>query len=204
MNIIGILGGVASGKTFVAEQLRRLGAEVINADQIGHEVLQEPEVIQAARERWGDAVIDGSGQILRSAVAKLVFAPTPDGKTQLAFWEQVTHPRIGDRLRSQFERWSQSGEVDVVVLDAPVMRKAGWDQLCQRIVFVEAPWELRRQRALQRGWTAADFEARERAQESLDTKRQAADWIIDNSGSLDETIAQVRQLWRSLSEQSLS
>ncbi|HUG67343.1 MAG TPA: dephospho-CoA kinase [Pirellulaceae bacterium] len=198
MKIIGILGGVASGKSFVAEQFRRLGAMVLDADQVGHEVLREPEVIQAARERWGDEVIAENGQINRSAVAKIVFAPPPKGPEELEFLEQLTHPRIGRRLQQEFARARQSRDIEVVILDAPVMLKSGWDRYCDHILFIEAPRNLRLQRARDRGWSDASFTAREAAQESLETKRAAASHILDNSGSLEATRLQVESFWQSL------
>lgn len=198
MKIIGILGGVASGKSFVAEQFRRLGAMVLDADQVGHEVLREPEVIQAVRERWGDEVIAENGQINRSAVAKIVFAPPPKGPEELEFLEQLTHPRIGRRLQQEFARARQSRDIEVVILDAPVMLKSGWDRYCDHILFIEAPRNLRLQRARDRGWSDASFTAREAAQESLETKRAAASHILDNSGSLEATRLQVESFWQSL------
>ncbi len=198
MKIVGILGGVASGKSLVAEQFRHLGAKILDADQVGHEVLREPEVIQAARERWGDAVIAEDGQINRSKVAKIVFAPPPAGTEELAFLEQLTHPRIGTRLEQELARLRRSRDVELVVLDAPVMLKSGWDKFCDHILFIEVPRNLRQERARKRGWNDADFAARESSQESLEVKRAAADQTIDNSGSVEATRQQVESFWRSL------
>lgn len=197
MKVIGILGGVASGKSLVANQFRRLGAEVLNADIVGHEVLRETEVITALCERWGDRVLDEHGQINRAEVANIVFAPPPDGPKQLAFLEQITHPRIGQHLRQQIEALSASG-VEVVVLDAPVMMKAGWDRLCDQIVFVETERNTRKQRARMRGWTDEAFAAREDAQESLDKKRDVSDCVINNSRSQDETFQQVQEFFNTI------
>jgi dephospho-CoA kinase len=89
-------------------------------------------------------------------------------------------------------------ETAVAVLDAPLLLEAGWDELCEKIVFVEAPREARLARARARGWGEEDFAAREGAQESLHRKRARADAIIDNSGSPERTQAQVEQFWASL------
>ncbi|MDA1050525.1 MAG: dephospho-CoA kinase [Planctomycetota bacterium] len=198
MKIIGILGGVASGKSLVAEQFRHLGAKVLDADQVGHLVLREPEVIRAARDRWGDAILAEDGQINRSEVAKIVFAPPPGGSEELAFLEQLTHPRIGARLQQLFEQMRHSRDSKAVILDAPVMLKSGWDKFCDHILFIEVPRNLRLQRARERGWSAAHFAARESAQESLETKRAAADHVIDNSTTVDSTRQQVKSFWDSL------
>jgi dephospho-CoA kinase len=198
MKVIGILGGVASGKSFVAEQLKKLGAVVLDADACGHEVLREPEVIEALRDRWGDDVISADGQIDRAAVASIVFVDTKEGRRELEFLEKLTHPKIGERLRQRLDELAVAGQTPAVVLDAPVMLKAGWDGHCDRIVFIDAPREVRLARARQRGWNEEVFSAREAAQESLDAKRECADVVIDNSGSTELTQAQIEHLWQSL------
>jgi dephospho-CoA kinase len=162
MILIGILGGVASGKSAVCNCLRSLGAAVLDADRVGHAVLREAEVKRAIHHRWGGKVFDAAGEIDRPAVAQIVFAATPESKTELTFLEQLTHPRIGQRLQAQLAELNREG-ARAAVLDAPVMLKAGWDRMCQRIMFVDTPRCLRLERARQRGWTEADFEAREAA-----------------------------------------
>src|SRR5271156_2573863 len=128
--VIGILGGIASGKSFVARELQKRGAVVLSADEAGHAVLREPAVEQAARERWGSNIFDSAGHIVRERLASIVFAPPPDGPPELAFLEQITHPRITARLKPQLEQLLQAPETRAVVLDAPVMIKAGWNKFC--------------------------------------------------------------------------
>ena len=197
MILIGILGGVASGKSEVSSRLRSLGAAVLDADRVGHAVLREAEVRQAVQRRWGEAVLDASGEIDRRKVAEIVFAAAPESRAELTFLEQLTHPLIGQRLQEQLAELHREG-VRAAVLDAPVMLKAGWDRLCQRIVFVDAPRDVRLARARQRGWTEADFAAREAAQESLETKRSRADVTLDNSLTRQHLYTQVDRFWRSL------
>jgi dephospho-CoA kinase len=197
MILIGILGGVASGKSEVSRRLRSLGAAVLDADRVGHAVLREAEVRRAVQRRWGEAVLDAAGEIDRRKVAEIVFGAAPESRAELTFLEQLTHPLIGERLQEQLAELHREG-VRAAVLDAPVMLKAGWDRLCQRIVFVDAPREVRLARARQRGWTEADFAAREAAQEPLETKRSRADVTLDNSLTRRHLFAQVDRFWRSL------
>jgi dephospho-CoA kinase len=197
MILIGILGGVASGKSEVSRRLRSLGAAVLDADRVGHAVLREAEVRQAVQRRWGEAVLDAAGEIDRRKVAEIVFAVAPESRAELTFLEQLTHPLIGQRLQEQLAELHREG-VRAAVLDAPVMLKAGWDRLCQRIVFVDAPRDVRLARARQRGWTEADFAAREAAQEPLETKRSRADVTLDNSLTRRHLYTQVDRFWRSL------
>jgi dephospho-CoA kinase len=197
MRIIGILGGVASGKSMVAEQFGRLGAGVLDADRTGHEVLRLPHVEAAVRRRWGEAVFGPDGRIDRPRLAEVVFTPGPRSQTERRYLEQLTHPEIARLI------WRQAGTLvaagaEVVVLDAALLIETGWDQWCEKVVFVDTPLEMRRERAKARGWDEEDFAAREGVQESLDRKRARADVIIDNSGSPERTQAQVEQFWASL------
>lgn len=197
MKIIGLLGGIASGKSLVAEQLGRLGAGLLDGDRAGHEVLRMPEIERLVRDRWGTQVFDADGHVNRKALGRIVFAPSSDGRRELEYLERITHPHIGERLRRQAGELAAQGRA-VTVLDAPVMLRAGWDKFCHHIVFVEAPWEIRQCRAIARGWREEEIAARESAQEPVSTKRERADSVIDNSGSRQETQAQVERLWRRL------
>jgi dephospho-CoA kinase len=196
MKVIGVVGGIAAGKSTVSDGLRSLGAAVLDADRAGHETLLEPEVMAAARARWGERVFAADGRIDRRKVAEIVFAPPPHGPAELAFWESVTHPRIGRRLGEQIAALKQRPEVAAAVLDAAVLFKAGWESACDAILFVDAPREIRLARARQRGWSEAEFDTREAAQGSLAGRRNRADVIIDNSQTPEHTQQQVEQFWR--------
>jgi dephospho-CoA kinase len=197
MYIIGILGGVGSGKSLVAGQLARLGAGLLDADSAAHEVLRQDEIKNAARERWGAAIFGKDGQIDRSALAKVVFAPPPGGPVERKHLEELTHPAIGRLLKHRAERLAAEGAM-AAILDAPVLLEAGWGGLCDRLIFVDTPRELRLERVFDRGWNEEDFAAREAVQESLDLKRSRADATIDNSSSAEQTFAQVERFWKSL------
>ncbi|MEN6451207.1 MAG: dephospho-CoA kinase [Thermoguttaceae bacterium] len=197
MRIIGILGGVASGKSEVSRHFARLGAGVLDADRAGHDALRLPHVVAAARARWGDSVFDADGRIDRARLARIVFAPTETAEQERKYLEELTHPEITRLLREQAEAMAADGTA-VAILDAPLLVEAGWADQCEKTVFVDAPPELRLQRATARGWTKDEFAAREAAQESLQQKRETADAIIDNSSSFERTQAQIERFWASL------
>jgi dephospho-CoA kinase len=197
MKIIGLLGGVASGKSQVARLFRRKGAEVLDADTVGHEVLRMPSVRDAIRHHFGAAVFGADGQVNRQSLGHVVFGAQPNAPQELAMLESLTHPHIRRQLRGDAERMLADG-VPAVILDAPVLLKAGWDELCDSLVFVDCPEALRRARAVARGWTAEDFAAREAAQESVEAKRALADFVVDNSGSLGYTQSQIERVWQTL------
>ncbi len=197
MRILGIIGGIASGKSLVAQQFAALGAGVLDADRTGHAVLRLPHIEAAVRRRWGEAVFGPDGHIDRERLAQMIFAPGEKGGKDRKFLEQLTHPEIARRI------WRQTGPMTAagapwVVLDAALLLETGWDQWCEKVVFVDAPEELRLQRAIARGWDKEGFKAREGVQESLERKRSRADVIIDNSGPPERTQAQVEQFWASL------
>jgi dephospho-CoA kinase len=194
MFVIGLSGGVASGKSLVANCFQHFGAEILDADRMGHDVLREAEVLSAVSSVWGDAVIE-NGEINRSALGRIVFDPV-NGLGQLRQLEQITHPRIGKMIRSRLEQLRRDTKLPAVVLDAPVMFKAGWDKQCDKIVFVEAKKQIRLQRARQRGWSDDELVRRESRQIPIDEKRSRATDFIDNSGTREDTFIQARELWK--------
>ncbi len=197
MKVIGLLGGIASGKSLVARELEKLGAVIIDADRAGHEVLRYPQVKEAVRKRWGSEIFSPDGEINRKALAAIVFARTDAGRLELEHLETLTHPEIGRRLEAQMDQLRQH-DIRAAVLDAPVMLKAGWDRMCDQIWFVDAPYDVRLARAQARGWTTDEFRSREMAQEPIERKRELADFVLDNSGDIAYTRGQIERLWERL------
>ena len=195
MLVIGIAGGVASGKSLVAQCFERFGAKVLDADQVGHEVLKDAEVIDAIVSQFGEIVLL-QGEIDRRALGRIVFDPSPEGVRSLERLEELTHPPIGIRIQRELNRLKSGARFPAVVLDAPVMFKANWDSLCDRIVFVDADIALRSKRALERGWDDDELARRESRQLPILEKRSKSTDLIDNSGSREETYAQASKLWK--------
>ncbi len=156
-----------------------------------------PRVEAAARQRWGDVIFGPDGHIDRAKLARIVFGREPGAGQERRYLEQLSHPEIGRLLRRQAEDLAAAG-VKIAVFDAALLFEAGWNGMCEKTIFVDAPRQVRLARALARGWTEEDFAAREGVQDSLDRKRPRADVIIDNSGSAERTQAQVEQFWASL------
>jgi dephospho-CoA kinase len=198
IKLIGIVGGIASGKSFVARVLEKFGSGRLDADGAGHEVLRYPEVEAALRTRWGDEVFTPDGRIDRRALAKRVFGTSATATEDLAYLEQLTHPRIADRLREQAEALIENGK-SILILDAPVLLKAGWDRFCTHLLFVDSSLEKRCLRAAERGWKPGELEAREALQEPLAEKRRRADLYVSNDGTAEETESELARLWSELS-----
>lgn len=191
--ILGLIGGMGSGKSFVAQEFARHGGRIISGDQAGHEALRQPEIKAKLVARWGPGVLDGQGEIDRRTVAGLVFQDA----TERRALEAVVFPFIEQCFREESAKARLDASVRFVVLDAAIMLEAGWNNVCDRLVYVDSPRAARLERlARQRGWTEKEVEAREQAQMPLDEKRRRADAVIDNSGSPEALARQVERLLR--------
>jgi dephospho-CoA kinase len=164
---------------------------VIDADAVGHEVLDQSEVRRQVLERFGPRVLDSSsacgelngGSIDRRALASIVFAD-PDALHAL---EAILHPRMLRRFEASIERLRNEALVPAIVLDAAILREAGWDSLCDLVIFVEAPLPLRQQRVARgRGWSVEDLRMREAVQWASARKRATADIVLTNDCSLEQ------------------
>lgn len=196
--LIGIAGGIASGKSYITELLAEKGAAVINADEAAHHVLKLEEVKRLARERWGDEIFTPGGEVDRGRLGKIVFAPPPDGPRELKYLEQLIHPRVGEVIGRQVAELAAAASLPAIVLDVPLLFEAGWNQTCNKVVFVDAPQPVREERARERGWSEEELARRQALQQPLDAKRQQSDVVIDNSGSRDQARAQIDEFWQSL------
>jgi dephospho-CoA kinase len=194
--VVGLVGGMGSGKSQVAAEFARHGARVISGDPIGHEALRVPDIRRQVIARWGQKVLTAGGEVDRRTLGAIVFA---DPSERVAL-EDLLFPWIRRRLREEIQKARNDAIVPLVVLDAAVMLEAGWNDACDVLVYVDAPRSLRLQRlAKQRGWSAEETALREKAQMPLEEKRGRADHVIDNSGELAEVARQVEKLlklWR--------
>lgn len=189
--VIGLLGGIAAGKTTVAKMLAGLGARVVDADVIGHRVLAEPGVRERIVARWGTGVLDAAGRVDRGALAQRVFKDP----AELAALEAITHPAILAEIRRQIEEARRNG-APAIVVDAPLLLEAGLAELCDVLVYVRCPRSERLARAAKRGWDPAELARRESRQQPIGAKRARARFVIDGYGTLENTFKQVQELWQ--------
>ena len=198
--VIGLTGAIGGGKSQVAALLDKRGAVVIDADRVGHEVLEHPEVRRQVIERFGAGVVEHGpdaaatlGPINRQALGSLVFAARP----ALDDLEAIVHPQMRQQFEAIIDRESVRGHAPAVVLDAAILLEAGWDKLCDLLVFVDASQPLRLQRVAHgRGWTAQALQAREAAQWPRERKLSRADIVIHNDSSLETLDQNVDRLFR--------
>lgn len=205
--IIGVVGGVASGKSEVTRILGELGGRVLNADQIAHEVLREPEVIDLMVDHFGEQVLLTSQErrhlgdkhaqnesrfLNRAVIAKLVFGDTEQHKINREYLEAVVQTRVRDRLNREIEIWKLENKWKTfLVLDVPLLFERGWDRYCDYILMIDTPEEMRKANALRRGWTEQDWRARELNQMSVAEKGTRATHLIPNRSSLENLRTEV-------------
>lgn len=201
--VIGLIGGVGSGKSALAHWVsQHLSIVIVDGDIAGHRALERPDVKQLIQSRFGNEVFDTQHNIRRDRLAKLVFGHAEQHRRAKRSLETIVHPVIRGELQEQVAIARDSGEVDVILLDAAVLLEAGWKDICKAIVFVETPIAQRQSRVAGRGWTPADLKRREESQLSLEEKRTAADFVIDNSGSLESAGRQFLEILKQFPTQA--
>jgi dephospho-CoA kinase len=187
--VIGLMGGIGSGKSVVAKALKDLGCVVADADENAKAVLCDSEVRDQLVAWWGTEILDVDGFVDRKAISDIVFQDEQARKKL----ENVVHPRVRQMQEAQFAA-AKEGTL-ALVIDAPLLLEAGLDSLCDVLIFVDSSQETRFQRVIQlRGWSRDELQRREEAQIPLDKKREKADYVLINEGALDEVQNQVKQI----------
>ncbi|MEZ6131410.1 MAG: dephospho-CoA kinase [Planctomycetaceae bacterium] len=193
MPVIGILGGVGSGKSSVVRHVSGLKLHIIDADRIGHEQLSDPKIQSEIRRHFGDHVFAPDGSVDRSRMAKHVFGETRKHHAARKQLNNIIHPAIRRVIHSEID--SASRDVDAVILDAALLLEGGWDATCNWLIFVDTPLPIRQQRVLEnRGWSAEELARREATQIHVDEKKARADFVVDNSKSISEAASEMKQI----------
>ena len=188
--IIGITGGIGSGKSTVARMFGELGCLVINADEQVQQAYRDPEVVQQIRVWWGDEVVGADGQVNRAKIADIIFGDS-DQRQNL---QTLLHPIVAELRQRRMLDAADDPQVHAVVWDTPLLFEAGLRGGCDAIVFVESPLIQRLARVSQtRGWGEEELHRREKSQWPLDKKREISDYIIDNTADADYVRGQVRE-----------
>jgi dephospho-CoA kinase len=189
--VIGLIGGIGAGKSTAARCFESRGGVVIDADVIGHAALEQADIIRKIVGRWGDRVRKTDGLLDRRAIAQIVFANQEDRNAL----EEMVFPYIGERCRLEIAAALRDPAVLFVILDAAVMLEAGWNEIADWIVYLDAPRELRLARVAARsGWTDRDLAARETAQWTPEMKKAKADAVLINAAGAEELQLQVDRL----------
>jgi dephospho-CoA kinase len=197
MVTVGLTGGIGSGKSTVAGMLRRLGAPVVDSDELAREVVAPGEpALAEIRAAFGPGVLRADGSLDRSALGRVVFSD-PEARRRL---EAITHPRVRALAEARVAELRRAGE-PACVLDVPLLFETGQHAggRFDEIWVVAASPETQVRRAVARGGLdEGEVRRRMAAQWPLDAKARLADRVIDNEGSLAQTEAQVRAAWRAV------
>ncbi|MBI2807126.1 MAG: dephospho-CoA kinase [Planctomycetes bacterium] len=187
--ILGIVGGIGSGKSLVAEAMVALGGHLISADQFGHDALRELDIREKLIDRWGGTILDHQGNPDRKKIGRIVFADA----VELRALEAVVFRYIEKQILAEIARAQARRDVKFIVLDAAILFETGWSSHCDRIFFVEAPRETRLARLKEkRGWDEAELDRREKMQMPLDEKKARADAVIVNDAGPEKVLPQVQ------------
>lgn len=196
MLVIGLVGGIGSGKSVASAILAELGAEVINADLVGHEVYEPGKPgFDAIVSEFGSGVVGADGRIDRKRLGALVFADD----ARLARLNAIVHPLIRAEIERRVEHARACDAVRAVVVEAAILLEAGWRSLVDQVWVVSARSEDVVERlASQRGMAASETAARMAKQMTDAERRSAADVVIENTGSLDDLRSRLVGLWQTL------
>ncbi len=195
MKIIGLTGGIGSGKTTVAQFLKELGAVVIDADKVGHEVLRsDAEVCQEVVAAFGKGVLTPNDEISREKLGRMVFG-APESLPKL---NMIMHPRIVERVGAQLEGYRKQG-VRVVVIEAPLLLEAGWaSQVDEVWVTVASKATILKRLKGRTGLSEQESLERIHTQMSVAERVKRADVVIDTDCELGELKEKVAELWHEL------
>jgi dephospho-CoA kinase len=193
MLLVGLTGGIGSGKSTVADLLARHGAVILDADAFARDAVRAgTDALADVVRRFGDEVLGPDGELDRPRLAAIVFAD----REALADLEAIIHPEVRRMIADGIQ--SHLDTDDVVVLVNPLLIEMGTHRDCDVVVVVSASPETQVARSVARGMDESDVRARLRAQLPLDDRARAADVLIDNEGTREELEAEVDVLWRDL------
>jgi dephospho-CoA kinase len=195
MKVIGLTGGIGSGKSTVSQCLAELGAVVLDADKVGHEAFKpDTEIWRQVVAAFGRQIVTPDGNIDRKKLGNMVF----DNAESLSRLNQIMHPRMYDMVKAQLEEYRRQG-TRVVVLEAPLLLEAGWSPLVDEVWVTTAPEATVLKRLKERsGMSQAESLTRIRSQLSSAGRVRQADVIINTDCGLDELRSRVKELWQRL------
>lgn len=195
--LIGIIGGIASGKSTVAAEFGKLGCAVIDADAIVHELLREDKVRHEVVQLFGPEVLNACGELDRKRLAAIVFADAQ----RLSALNNLVHPRVLQRTEELMEQYNRDSDTKAIVLDMPLLVEVGWADRCDRVIFVECDRRRRVERARHKGLVDdREIEIRENSQISLDKKAKWADDIVDNNSDFSTLVRQIKEIFSEITK----
>jgi len=190
--IIGILGGVYSGKSTVAAEFAKHGCKVINADAIAHKLLAKDSVKKEVMDSFGSQILDSKGNVDRSALARIAFSD----KNAIERLNRILHPKVLEHVEELIKRFQSNPVVRAVILDMPLLLEVGWVERCDKLIFVACDDTERHKRAKEQGLLSEnEIKVRENFQISLDKKESIADNTVNNNSDFSALAKQVSDIF---------
>ena len=190
--IIGILGGIASGKSTVAAQFAKLGCKVIDADKIAHELLDKEHVKRKVVQLFGPDILNAAGKIDHNRLADIVFSD----QARLSSLNNIIHPPVLKQTEQLIKQYNKQRQVKAIVLDMPLLVELGWAKKCDKLIFVDSKRPTRLKRAKKIGiFNENQLKIRENFQISLDNKAALSDNTIDNNSDFLAIARQVKDIF---------
>jgi dephospho-CoA kinase len=181
--VFGLIGGIGAGKSTAAGCLAARGGFVIDCDKLGHVALELADVKEKLRSRWGGDVFNADGTVNRRAVAGVVFGTAGERE----WLESVVFPEIGRLADERIRAADADPAARFSVLDAAVLLEAGWKDRCDKVLYIDAPRDIRLKRLTARsGWVSQELTSRESAQWPAEVKKRHADAVIQNDGTREQ------------------
>lgn len=190
---IGLTGNFGMGKSTVAALFKKLGAYVINADKIVENLLEEPDIIEEIKKLFGDEVIT-NGKLNKKYISSIVF----ENPLMRIYLENILHPRVFEKVEEIIKNIPQRGEPIIVVVEAPIIFERGYQNKFDLIITVFTSEEIALERLEKKGISKEEAFRRLKCQFPIEMKKSKSDYIIDNSGTLEETAQQVEAIFQKL------
>ncbi|AAC07761.1 dephospho-CoA kinase [Aquifex aeolicus] len=192
MKRIGLTGNIGCGKSTVAQMFRELGAYVLDADKLIHSFYRKGHpVYEEVVKTFGKGILDEEGNIDRKKLADIVFKD----EEKLRKLEEITHRALYKEIEKITKNLSED---TLFILEASLLVEKGTYKNYDKLIVVYAPYEVCKERAIKRGMSEEDFERRWKKQMPIEEKVKYADYVIDNSGSIEETYKQVKKVYEEL------
>jgi dephospho-CoA kinase len=192
--IIGIIGGIGSGKSTVAAEFVKLGCKVINADEIAHELLNKNSIKEKIVVLFGRDIIDPKGNINRKRLGEIAFAD----HNKLMMLNRIIHPLVIERAEEIIEQYKRQNQTKAIVLDMPLLVEIGWAERCSKLIFVDCKEKIRAERAKKMGFDKNQLKNRENFQISLDKKAALADNTVENNSDFSAMVRQVADIFSNI------
>lgn len=194
--VLGVTGNISSGKSTVARALEQRGAVVVDADQLAREVVETgTKTLERLVKAFGNEILQSDGSLNRERLGQMVFADTKVRATL----NQIIHPEIGRKSVEVLQKLRERGDIPLVVYEAPLLFEVGAENRVDKILVVKIDLEEQLKRLMDRNhFSKLEAQQRIAAQMPQEKKLAQADYVVDNSGSIAETLQQVEELWARL------